>query len=471
MTAQTRSVPDAPGALPLVGHIPPMMREPLRFLGSLPDCGDVVRIRLGRVPTLVLCDPELTWQMFMDSRTFDKGGSLVERAREFLGNGLITCPHGDHRRQRRLTQPAFHSVRLRGYVPFMNEVIAETVRSWPQDRPVDPVDTLMSLSARVTARCMFSHGIAEERLRQFIADSVTAVDTVYLRSVLPPVVNRLPLPANLRYQRALQRLQQMYTKIIAEYRADGRDRGDLLSILLDSQDGQDGQDGQGGQGADGSLSDGELRDQLSNFFLAGTETTASTLGWALHALAEHPEFQERLRTEADTVLGGRPADFDDLERLHETRRILTEVLRLYSPVWFVTRTVTADTRLGPYFLPAGTAIAYSPYIIHHLPGLYPDPGVFDPDRWASGHTRPRHAFIPFALGPRKCIGDVFALTQATLALTAIAARFTWEPAPGSRVTASVGSVTRARGLRLRFTARPPGARRDAHARARPGEAG
>ncbi len=146
--------------------------------------------------------------------------------------------------------------------------------------------------------------------------------------------------------------------------------------------------GRRADGTDHGLTDAEISDTIIGVFLAGTETTASALAWALELLALRPGIQQRLHTEVDTVLCGAPATHTDLPRLALTERIITEALRLYSPGWFVTRTVTEDTHLGKYPLPAGTSVAYSPYLIHHRPDLYANSETFDPDRWNPRHPQP-----------------------------------------------------------------------------------
>lgn len=133
----TRMIPRARGALPLLGHVMPLLRDPLRFLTSLPAQGDLVRIRIGPVTAIVICDPELTRQVLLDDRTFDKGGPIFDRLREVLGNGLVTCPHSMHRRQRRLVQPTFHQTRLPGYAQTMTEEISAVAESWRDGHVID----------------------------------------------------------------------------------------------------------------------------------------------------------------------------------------------------------------------------------------------------------------------------------------------------------------------------------------------
>ncbi|MEU9123598.1 cytochrome P450 [Streptomyces sp. NPDC048506] len=176
----------------------------------------------------------------------------------------------------------------------------------------------------------------------------------------------------------------------------------------------------------------------------------------LALLAQHPDVAHPLRTEVDTVLDGWTAAYDDLPRLHLTARVVNETLRLWPPVWAVPRVVTTDTRLGGHDLPAGTLVVYSPYLVHLRPELYGDPERLDPDRWMPGPTAPpREACVPFGGGARKCIGDTFGLTEATLALATITHHWHLEPLPGQRVRRPVpGGTLRPSPFRMRAIRRP-----------------
>jgi cytochrome P450 len=180
-----------------------------------------------------------------------------------------------------------------------------------------------------------------------------------------------------------------------------------------------------------ALTDTEIRDQVLSFWVAGTETTASLLAWSLHLLGQHPEVARRVHTEVDAVLDGRVARHTDVARLDCTTRVLTETLRLYPPAWVLTRVLTAETTLASKTLPAGTILLYSPYLIQRRGDLYPHPDRFDPDRWLSDHATHQHrgTFIPFGGGARKCIGESFAMMEATLALATITARWQLNPSP------------------------------------------
>ncbi|OLT33221.1 hypothetical protein BJF79_08035 [Actinomadura sp. CNU-125] len=427
------NIPVAPGALPVLGHLLPALRDPWAFLKSLPAHGDLVHIKAGPLTAVVVCDPYLTRQVLVNDATFDKGGLLFERGREVGGNGLGSCVHAEHRRQRRLAQPAFHRDMLPGYTGTMTATIDEVTASWRHGQVIDLVAETMQAASTIVMRTLFSDSLPPTVMQQALDDVTTILQGVLRRTVIPPPVDRalgwLPAGGARRYARARDRLRRTLGTVIAQRRTahgpgPGRpvadERKDLLAALLAARDTEG--DGSG-------LSDDEIVDHAVTFFGAGVETTAATLAWALHLLGGHPEVARRLRAEVDAVLDGRTATHEDLPALDLTGRVITETLRLKSPAWLLTRSVTADARLGTHVLPAGTTVVFSPYLIHHRSDLFPRPDRFDPDRWLPERSAaiPRQAFIPFGMGARKCIGDQFALHQASIFLATITARWRLEP--------------------------------------------
>jgi cytochrome P450 len=435
----------APGALPLLGHTLALLRDPLRFLSSLPEHGDLVRIRLGLVEAIVVCDPELTRQMLLDGRTFEKGGPLVDKASEVFGDGLGTCPHGEHRRQRRLTQPAFHQARFPGYALTMADQCHAVTAAWRDGQIIDALPEMTTLTIRVIAATMFGSALPPAALSQILDDFAAVMDGIYVHMILPGRFSRLPTPGNRRYQRARARLRHTIGQAIDAYRADGADHGDLLSMLVATRDATTP------DGVGQSFSDAEITDQILTFLFGGTETSAALLTSALYLLARHPDIQRQLQDEVDSVLAGAMPSYEDLPRLELTGRILTETLRIYPPAWIITRSTTTDARLGAHFIPAGTVMAYSPYLIHHRADLHTDPDDFDPGRWAN--PRARDTFIPFGSGARKCIGDAFAMTEATLVLASIARNWQVDLIPGRNVHPKPRTTLAPRRMRLRITAR------------------
>ncbi|MFI1401027.1 cytochrome P450 [Streptomyces sp. NPDC020681] len=434
----------APGALPLLGHALPLLRSPLSFLSSLPGSGDLVEVRLGPWRAYVVCSPALTHQVLLDDRTFDKGGPLIDKAREALGVGVGTCPHAQHRRQRRLNQPAFQSTRMPGYVAEMTKQINAVTECWREGQTINVLAALEEMTIRILIATMFAGArLSDTDLTKILHDVLDISRGVFRRMLMPQLLAQLPLLGNRRFEEAHTHLRQVARSTIEHYRSNGTDRGDLVSVLVAAQD-PDAH----GDSMQGKLSDDELTDTVITYFFAGAETSASLVAWALHLTASHPDVERQLHAEVDTVLGDAPATFDDLPRLEVANRIITETLRFRPPAWIFTRTTTQETELGGHRVPAGSTVIYSQYLVQHLPDVYHDPEHFNPDRWRHNHTTsmPHGALVPFAAGARKCIGDTFATTEATLAIATIATRWKMEPVPGTHVRPGRGLVLRPEGL-------------------------
>ncbi|WP_424887771.1 cytochrome P450 [Streptomyces sp. XH2] len=435
----------APGALPLVGHAWPLMRRPLDFLRSLPAHGDLVEIRLGSVPAYVPCHPDLLHQVLFDDRTFDKGGPFFTRLRDIVGNGLGSCAHGDHRRQRRLVQPAFHRARLDGYAGVMAEEAARLSASWRAGRTVDVFPAMFGLALRTVTRTLFSARVAEDDVARLQHSFAVALGGLFRRMFVPGPVQRLPLPANRRYARALADLHATVDRLVTAYRSSGKDHGDLLSTLIAARD-EDG----------GALTDTEIHDQVMTMVFGGSETMAASLTWSLYALARHPEAARELHEELDAVLGGRPVTPADVPRLPRTGQVVTEALRRYPPAWLFTRVTTAPVDMAGRRLPAGTTMVVSPPVVHHNPAVHACPADFRPARWPAARPGrpPREGFAIFGAGPRKCIGDVYAMTEAVLALATFCHRWRMEFAPGADTRPpALATVQYPRRLLLRPTER------------------
>ncbi|WP_330252891.1 cytochrome P450 [Nocardia sp. NBC_00565] len=442
--AAAQPIPRAAAALPLLGHAVSLLRDPLAFLTTLANGdSDLAEIRIGPLRAVVICDPELTAQVLQQDQIFDKGGPVFTSGRRIIGNNLVTCPHNEHRRQRRMTQPTFARTRLAGYGNVMTDQVDNMTRQWSNGQIFDLPVKMSELTIKIVMKTMFSGELAPSVMEETLTDVPVIADGILSRTVLPSALSRLPTAGNRRYALAGRRMRAALDDLVVRRRTDTTDYGDLLSALMATRD-----DGEG------VLSETEISDQLMIFFIAGAETTGNALTWALHLIAEHPDIERRLHSEVDRVLAGGPARYEQLSQLELTGHIVSEALRLYPPVWILTRTVSADTWLGGYFLPSGTTVIYSPYLIHHRGDLYENPERFDPDRWSDERAAiPRTAFIPFSAAARKCIGDVFGLAEATIALATITARWRLQPVPGGDVRPVISTVLRPRDLRMRVTAR------------------
>jgi cytochrome P450 len=297
---------------------------------------------------------------------------------------------------------------------------------------------------------LFNGRLTPALLQQATADFNAIRKGAFRRMFTPSWMNWIPTAAGSRYRRASVRLRQVVNDIIAERQETGIDHGDLLSALLGTRDTADGR-----TSGSASLAELEISDQVITFLLAGADTTAGLMIWALHLLALHPAIDKRLHAEVDATLAGSPACYEHLPELKFTRQVLAESLRLYPPGWIFSRFTETETHLGSYLVPAGSNVIYSPYLIHRRNDLYENPERFDPDRWdpTIASQPARYAFIPFGYGPRKCIGEQFALVEAALALATITARWRLESVASRPFKSGRSATLTTRGLWLRAISR------------------
>jgi cytochrome P450 len=416
----------APGAIPVLGHALPLWRHPLRLLENLPPDADLVEIRIGPKRAYLAHQPELAQQLLADSRTFDKGGPLFEKARLLVGDGLVSSAWQPHRRQRRMLQPAFHPSRVPGYIALMGEEVEAELSSWRPGEPLDVSEVMHGLTLKITARTMFATTAGSKAIDEVAYCMPVIMRGVYKRMMAPiGLMEKLPTPHNRDFERVRVRMRELIGETVAAYRASGAaDTGDLMSILVNTRDEETGE----------GLSDQEIHDQVMTLLIGGTETTGNTMAWAFHTLATHPEIEERLHAELDSVLDGRVPGFQDLHSLSYTARVITETLRMYPPAWLLTRTTTRETELAGRRLEPGTIVLYSPYALGHNPETYTDPHIFDPDRWLPERAAslPRVANLPFGGGSRKCIGDSLGTAETTITLAGIASRWRLRTVPGTK---------------------------------------
>lgn len=432
-------IPLVKGSLPLVGHALQLLRDPLGFVVGAARSGPLARIRIGPREAVLVCDHELVHALLVNDRVFDKGGPLYDRARESMGNGLVTCPHSGHRQRRRAVQPAFTADRVAVYSREVAQVVSRETSRWQHGQELDITAELMAMSSAVTVRSVFGSELAAGTAEQVVADFDVLVPGMFRRMLLPPALSRLPLPVQRRYDEAAGRARRTVSGIIAARRDSATDFGDLLSALEATV----------GPSGPRTSTDEELMDDVFSFFLAGTETVASAVAWTMLLIAQHPEVEARLHAEVDRVLAGEQVTFEHLDALTFTNAAVTEALRLYPPVWLLTREVTEDVDLGGHHLAAGTTIAFSPYLLHRDATVFERPDDFDPDRWETTKP-PRGAFVPFGEGARKCVGERFAMSLAVLSVVDIASRWRLSIADEKSVRPAAKASLAPRGLRMRL---------------------
>lgn len=432
----------------MVGHLLDFRREPLKLLSDLSEQhGDVVRFKMGPRTIYLINNPEYIKDVLVtNNRNFVKSRGL-EMAKKFLGEGLLTSEGEFHRRQRRLTQPAFHRERINAYAEVMVEYADKLSARWHDHETVNIHQEMLRLTLAIVGKTLFDADVEDEATE--IGAALTDVMQLFERITSPfaALLELLPLPSNRRWLKAKERLDSTMYRIINEHRATGVDRGDLLSMLMMSRD--DEEDG-------GSMTDQQLRDEAMTLFVAGHETTANALTWSWYLLSQHPEVEAKLHDELESVLAGelpKPADF---ARLKYTEMILAESMRLYPPAWTLGRRALSDYSVGKFIVPADSIVLMSPWVTHHDARFYPEPFKFDPERWTTEtrESRPKFSYFPFGGGPRVCIGEQFAWMEGVLLIAAIAQRWKMRLEPGQLIKPKPMITLRpADGMRMELTRR------------------
>lgn len=438
--------PRAPGGIPLIGHTIPLIRDRLAFLQSLRAHGPIVRITIGPKAVTVVNSPELLQQMLTSKAEYFTKGLLFEKLKLF-GEDALPLAEGDrHMRRRRLMQPAFHRQQIDQSILTMHSTVAPMIEAWPSSTPMD-LKTEMQLMAQNVAMAVLLSTSPGRATAHTVLNSIDVLFAAALRRVLLPLplLDRMPTRQNRQVRHAVHQVRAAVDEIIADHLARPYAYDDIVSLLLSAQE-QDGT----------PLTREDILSEVTGLLAAGSETTAVTLTWLFYELGHNPDLERRLHREVDTLLMNSPLTAQTLAALVFTRRLVNESLRLYSPAWLVTRQARRPVRLGEVDLPAGEDIVWSPYTLHRDPGLYPDPLRFDPDRWLPERPQPpKGSFLPFGAGKRQCMGNEFALAEATLITAMVASRWRLRPVPG-RVVRPVGAITlHPSTLRMSAVARRP----------------
>ena len=418
-----------PKGQPLLGVARDLIAGAPVYLSHLADTyGPFVRFNVFFNKFYLVSDPELVREVLVtQAANFPKDDRDVELLDRAVGHGLVSANGEEHKRQRRLTQPAFHTRRIDAYAGTMVDYTTAMLDEWADGQALDAAEAMSTLTMLIVARTLFgADRVAMKDTAERIGAAIHVIQATADKEFQSALVlpEWLPTAMNRNRRAAREVLYETIDRLIAQRRAqsDAADNGDLLSMLLLSRD----------EGGD-RMSDDEVRDQLVTLFVAGHETTSNALTWTWYLLSQHPEAEARLHAEVDAALGGRPPALADLPRLPYTMQVIKEAMRLYPPAWVVNvRCAAADTTLGPYAVKKGDLLWLSPFVMHRRPAYFPDPERFDPDRWTAERERalPKFAYMPFGGGPRVCIGNGFALMEAHLIVAAVAQRYRLRLRPG-----------------------------------------
>jgi len=432
-----------PGPSPLA--VPGLLRK-LWFdrLAMLTDAasefGDVVKFAMGPKTLYFFNHPDHAKHVLSDNpANYHKGLGLAEARRRILGDGLLTSEDEVWKRQRRIIAPAFRRDRLAGFTSVVTDAGQALVGrlSAQVGGTIDISEEMTRLTMSVLGKSLLSADLSP--LRMLGPAFEVAQDQAMFEMVsLGAVPLWLPLPRNYRFRRAKGQLEDAVEVLVSgRAHAGGRDGTDLLSMLAAAY----------ADDPDARKRWRVMRDELVTILLAGHETTASTLSWTWYLLSRDPEAAAAIHAEAVAVLGDRTPAHEDLARLPYTTTVIQEAMRLYPPVWGLTRKSVAADVIDGYRVPAGADVMISPYTLHRHPGFWTEPNEFRPGRFATSApvTTHRYAYIPFGAGPRVCVGSHLGMMEATLIAAMVAREFRFEFPAGARAVPEAMLSLRVRG--------------------------
>ena len=419
----TVSFPPGPKGLPFLGSLLDLEWQPLRFYRELQRrYGTMATIYVGKRPVLFVFRPEhVRYCLIENPRNFIRlSVATGQGLKPLLGDGLVTIDGEMHRQQRKLVQPAFHKHRVDRYADIMTQLTQEMLDRWQPGSVINISSEMRQLTLHIVTKTLFDVDSSEqtERLGH-------AVAILTQKSPIQGIIFGRFGSGRLSVQvtESTRIVDTFVYDLIAQRRAEGKDTGDVLSMLLTAQE------------EDAALTDKQIHDHVLTFVTAGHETVQNTLAWTFYLLSQNPLVLKKLLAELQTVLAGRLPTLDDLPNLPYLEGVINESWRFYPPAWRHARQALNDFELDGYHIPAKTVIVLSQWIVHNLPDVWGDPEHFRPERWDPANIQkiPQGAYFPFGLGPHMCIGMPFAQQETRLLLATILQRYTLRLAPGARV--------------------------------------
>ncbi len=411
--------PPGPDGLPIVGTRLAFLRDPFGFMTrTAREYGDIAQWDERDGAVYQLNHPDyIEHVLVQNNQNYVKGDVFQNTLGPITGNGILNSEGAVWRRNRHLIQPAFHPDRIEGYAEMMTNLTEEILATWEDGETRLIHEDMMTLTLKIVARALFGVDIDDhvEVIGESLGTFMEASESL-TNFVLPP---EIPTPSRIRIREARKNLDEVVYDIIEERRANPSDEG-VVSTLLDVTDDEGHH-----------LTDEQIRDEVVTLLLAGHETTAVSLSLTMYLLGKHPEVESKLVAELDDVLGGRPPTMEDLSELTYTEQVVKESMRLYPPVPGIIREPVKPDIIGGYEIPAGATIQMNQWVVHRDPRWYDDPLAFRPERWTDEFEKslPKLAYFPFAAGPRRCIGDRFAMLEARLLLATIYQQYHLELTP------------------------------------------
>lgn len=413
--------PPGPSALQTVKNHLTFGTDPIDGLRELVrNYGPTTRFRLGAFEHYMFTNPEDIEEVLLRKNDSFHKDTALHILDGVMGRGLLTAEGDYWRHQRKLISPTLRRKHIESYADVMVTHTEQMVEAWQDGEVRDFHEDIMGVTLRIVVKTLFNLELVEgyrevgDLLETVLEFFFERANTIW--GLLP---EPLPTPMSGKNRRAIERLDVLIYDLIEsrrrQARADseaGRDEGnDLMYRLLMAAD-EDGN----------QMDNRQVRDETMTFLLAGHETTALAITYAWYFMAAHPEAAKKVQDEVDAVVGERHATAEDAKNLPYTRALINETMRLLPPAWVIGRKAIEDVEIGGWTVPRGTQVLTPQCVVHKDPRWFDEPDAFRPERWLDGLEKrlPRFAYFPFGGGARVCIGNYFALMEATLVVATMA---------------------------------------------------
>jgi len=433
----------------LWGVLPEFQKDTLKLFTDVPKMGDVVHMRFGFTHLYQVNHPDGAQHVLQyNNKNYSRdsfGNAIIKMV---SGLNLFTSDGDYWLNQRRLMQPAFHRRNYDQFGKIMTDATLRMIERWVVPQPRQPAhqngeyldmhEEMVRLTMEVVGQALFSVDLsdASNTLGQAFITTTGHVQYRFNHPLYPPL--SIPTRRNREVKKAMVNVEAILQGMIDERRRTGERKEDLMTMLMESRYEDTGE----------GMTDEQLRAELGVMIGAGQETTSNLLTWIFHLLSDNPDVEAKLLEEYARVLDGRLPTMADLPNMPYSRMVVDETLRLYPPAWAVsTRVAIEDDVILGYHIPKGAAVFISPYVIHRDRRLWDNPEKFDPERFTDDKVEARHkyAYLPFGAGPRKCIGNTFALTETQLILATLLPRYKLTTKPGYKVEPAAEFTLRVRG--------------------------
>lgn len=438
-----------PPTLPRFYQANRFQAEPHEFMHSLfLEHGDVVCWK-GFFDVYLINHPESIRQVL--SKTYEHYSKHTIDYRvlmQIMGNGLVSNDGPDWVRQRKLMQPVFSNRNVNSFDEAINNATAQTIKRWeslPTGETVWADREMLRLTYQIVGATLFGSDID-----QYHDEVAEILEVVNLRpqeyKALLTLISWLPVASNRRWKKARNKLDKIVYGLIDKRRQEGVQDADILDRLLGAVDADTGR----------GMDETQLRDEVVTLMLAGHETSANALAWTLYLLSIHPEVEDRLFNEIGAAVGDNPATAADLSAMPFLKQVVQESMRIFPPVWAIARRSEEPAEYNGFYIPEKSYIGVVPYALHRSPKLWPDPTRFDPDRFSAENAKGRNSYcyLPFAAGPRACIGASMAMLEIQLVLVQIIRRFKLHVVPNHPIKTMAKVTLRPQnGIALTITAR------------------